>query len=190
MIITTSHVIEHLYCPRFTYYQYVASMPQYEEKNNKVLIGRSTHQHRAMRNINYLRKKIGVVKKEITPYLAAGTLRGIPDEVLTLKDGTMAPLEYKFAEYNNVVYKTYKQQLYIYAYLINKNYNKPVNHAYLIYTRSNNILVKIEIPHNYTQIIEHTLSEIHKIIEKKYYPGTTRNAEKCINCTFRNICPK
>ena len=35
MSVTPSHIIEYLYCPRFTYYEYVLCIPQYEERHYK-----------------------------------------------------------------------------------------------------------------------------------------------------------
>ena len=89
--LTPSHIIEYLFCPRFTYFEYVLSIPQYEEKFFKVMKGREMHELRAKQNIDYLRKKIGVTEKKIDQYLTNGWLRGQVDEVLTLSDGTMAP---------------------------------------------------------------------------------------------------
>ena len=97
--ITPSEVMEYLYCPRFTYFMNCLDIPQHEEKRYKVLKGREIHQRQAVINKNYLRLKIGVIKKEMLVYLNSDSLhiRGIVDEVLMLSDGTMAPLDYKLA---------------------------------------------------------------------------------------------
>ncbi|MGH7829356.1 MAG: CRISPR-associated protein Cas4, partial [Candidatus Binatia bacterium] len=90
-MITPSEVIEYLYCPRFVYFMHCLNIPQHEDRRFKVLKGREVHQRRETENKDYLRKKIGVTKKEIGVYLASPSLkvRGIVDEVLTLEDGTM-----------------------------------------------------------------------------------------------------
>jgi len=40
-------------------------------------------------------------------------IHGIVDEVLTLSDGTMAPLDYKYAEYHDTVFRTQRYQCVI-----------------------------------------------------------------------------
>ncbi|MGB5977153.1 MAG: hypothetical protein WBG62_07070, partial [Cyclobacteriaceae bacterium] len=55
--------------------------------------------HKLEENKGYLRKRIGVKDKQEDIYLTNGLLRGRVDEVLTLRDDTMAPLDYKFARY-------------------------------------------------------------------------------------------
>ena len=46
MSLTPSHIIEYLFCPRFTYFEYVLAIPQYEEKDYKVMRGRHLHDER------------------------------------------------------------------------------------------------------------------------------------------------
>jgi CRISPR-associated exonuclease Cas4 len=42
-MITVSDVVEYMYCPRFVYFERVLGIPQYEEKREKVVIGRNIH---------------------------------------------------------------------------------------------------------------------------------------------------
>ncbi|HED08386.1 MAG TPA: CRISPR-associated protein Cas4, partial [Ignavibacteria bacterium] len=106
MSVTPSHIIEYLYCPRFTYFEYVLSIPQYEERHYKIQKGRQIHELKLVRNREYLRKKTGAVEKYTDQYLTNGYLRGKVDEVLLLSDGTMAPLDYKFAVYKERIFET------------------------------------------------------------------------------------
>ena len=143
--ITPSHIIQYLYCHRFTYYEYVLRIPQYEDKYYKVNRGREVHTNKANQNINYLRQRIGVEEKYINQYMTNDLLRGEVDEALVLKDGTMAPLDFKFARYEDKVYDTYKTQLFCYAWLIEQTFGKPVKKGYLVYTRSKNKLIEVAI---------------------------------------------
>lgn len=61
MTLTPSHIIEFLYCPRFTFFEYVLSIPQYEEKNYKVMRGRDLHDKKLEENKEYLRRRIGAI---------------------------------------------------------------------------------------------------------------------------------
>jgi len=190
MTITPSHVIQYLYCPRFTYFEYVLCIPQYEEKYYKVQRGREIHEQKAKQNTEYMRRKIGVQQKHINQYLTNKYLRGEIDEVLYLQDETMAPLDFKFAEFKEKIYDTYKTQLYCYALLIEDNFNKKVNKGYLVYTRSKNKLIEIEINDENKMKVKEAISNILNIILKNIYPKATKYKKRCLSCTYNNICVK
>ncbi|EKB47824.1 CRISPR-associated protein Cas4 [Cecembia lonarensis] len=186
--LTPSHIIEYLFCPRFTYFEYVLGIPQYEEKHFKVIKGRKVHDLKLERNKEYLRKKIGVKEKWVDQYLTNESLRGKIDEVLLLDDNTMAPLDYKFAEYKDRIFETYKQQLICYALLIEKNFGREVNRGYLVYVRSKNKLLEVQISDSDKQMIKETIEKISWIMEQNHYPKATKYKRRCLNCTYRNIC--
>lgn len=190
MSVTPSHIIEYLYCPRFTYYEYVLCIPQYEERHYKVEKGRQVHDLKLERNKEYLRKRIGAVEKHADQYLTNEFFRGTVDEVLLLNDGTMAPLDYKFAKFEDRIYETYRTQLECYAVLIEENFGKKVNKGFLVYTRSSNKLVELEISEEAKQDIRRVCKEINEIILQNYYPKATKFKQRCIGCTYRNICIK
>ena len=92
--LTVTHVLEHLFCPRFTYFEYVLGVPERQERRLLVQRGRQAHEERKRINPSYLRKKLGVVKRQFDVPLVSARLglRGSVDEVLTLNDGSMAPV--------------------------------------------------------------------------------------------------
>jgi len=186
--ITPSHIIQYLYCPRFTYFEYVLSIPQYEEKNYKVMRGRHLHDERLQRNKDYLRRRLGVVARHDDQYLTNELLRGRVDEVLELADGSMAPLDYKFARYEEKVYNTYRTQLFCYAWLIEANFGKPVNRAYLVYTRSKNKVVEVPVTEADKEAVREAAGGIRNIIDGNRFPKATRYKSRCTHCTYRNIC--
>lgn len=187
-MITPSHIIEYLFCPRFTYFEYVLAIPQYEEKNYKVMRGRELHDQKLEENKDYLRKRIGVTEKYLDQYLTNELLRGKMDEILVLADGSMSPLDYKFAEYEDRIYDTYKTQLYCYAWLIEDNFHTPVNKGFLVYTRSQNKLIEVPIQDSDKLYVKECAEAIMKIIEKNYFPKATKYKTKCLTCTYKNIC--
>jgi CRISPR-associated exonuclease Cas4 len=188
--ITPSEVIEYLFCPRFTYYMNCLNIPQHEEKRYKVLKGRELHERRAVINKGYLRRKIDCVDKELLVYLCSDRyhIRGIVDEVLTLSDGTMAPLDYKFAEYKDYLYRTHKIQSVIYGILIRENYHCEVKRGYVCYLRSNNLLKEITFSEESFEEAENIVNNILRIISAGYYPKKSKSLAKCIDCCYRNIC--
>ena len=68
--LTASHLLEYLFCPRFTYFEYVLDIPEHQEKRFKVQRGRDIHEKIRKMNPEYLRKKIGVKEKTNTILLA------------------------------------------------------------------------------------------------------------------------
>ncbi len=188
--LTPSHIIEYLFCPRFTYFMHVLDIPQFEENNFKVMLGRNLHNEKLNTNKSYIRKKINATAKYVDVYLSNNYLRGRMDEVLELEDGTFAPLDYKFAEYKDHIFKTYLTQIYCYAVLIEENYNVKVNKGFVVYIRSNNKLLTVDIPAEAKETILKSCTEIINIIENNIYPSVKASQIKCYNCIYRNICSK
>jgi len=180
-----------LFCPRFIWYQEVLNIPENQERRFKVQKGRQVHADKERQNPDYSRKKLGVIEKQRQVYLGAEQLpfRGVVDEVLTFADGSMAPLDYKFAVFNERIYKTYRTQAIIYARLIHEIYQVEVTRAFLVFTRSGNQLVPLTI----TRADFDNLTIIHKAmvaIMKGRFPAATRQKTKCADCCYRKICPK
>ena len=188
--ITPSQLIEYLYCPRYTFFEYVLGIPQNEEKYFKVMKGRHLHDEKLKKNKGYLRQKIGVVDKWEDQYLTNEFMRGRVDEVLLLKNGTYAPLDYKFAEYPDKVYRTYRQQLFCYAVLIECNFEATVDRGYLVYIRSKHKLVEVKITQSDKALIKESIYGFLEIVEKNKYPKATKFKRQCLSCTYRNICEK
>ncbi|MBU1153788.1 CRISPR-associated protein Cas4 [bacterium] len=188
--ITPSEIMEYLYCPRFIFYMNVLHIPQHEEQRYKVLKGRELHEKKESVNREYLRKKIGATAKDTLVYLASERyhLKGIMDEVLILKDGTLAPLDYKFAEYKKSIYLTHKYQSVLYGLLIKENYGREVKKGYICYIRSKNKVEEITFRQQDFDEAVKIIDEILEIIQKGYYPKKTKYLTKCIDCCYRNIC--
>jgi len=188
--ITPSEVIEYLFCPRFTYFMNCLDIPQHEEKRYKVLKGRELHERRAEINKEYLRRKIDCVGKETLVYLNSDKchIRGIIDEVLHLADGTIAPLDYKFAEFRDFLYRTHKIQSTLYGILIRENYGKEVKKGYICYLRSNYLVKEVQFSQKDFDEAESVVQDILKIISRGYYPKKTSYSMRCIDCCYRNIC--
>lgn len=188
--ITPSEIIEYLYCPRFIYFMNCLSIPQHEEQRYKVLAGREIHEKKAKINKDYLRKKLNCNKREISVYLASDKyhLKGVIDEVLFLEDGTAAPLDYKFAEYKERLFRTHKVQSTLYAILIKENYQIEVNRGYICYTRSKNLIKIIDFKERSFRRAIEIIDEVLKIIQTGYYPKGIKYPSKCIDCCYKNIC--
>ena len=184
-------MLEYLYCPRFTYFEYVMDISQNEGQRFKVEKGRNIHEKVRKTNSEYLRKKIGVKDKKSDVYLSSPLgIRGIVDEILFLNDDTAAPLDYKFAEYKQKLFKTYRFQLIFYARLIKDNYQVPVTRGFIIYTRSKNKLVEVPIHEKDFDELEIITKGILNVIQRCKYPQPTKYKQRCSDCCYRNICEK
>ena len=190
LMITPSEIIEHLFCPRFTYFMNCLNIPQHEELRYKVLKGRELHERREKENREYIRKKIGCVGKEISVYVASPTVRvrGIIDEVLTLSDGSMAPLDYKYTEYKDYLFETHKVQSVLYAMLIEEIYQKPVNKGYICYAKDGVKLKEVVYKPNDFQYAKEVVDEAFSVILRGYYPKKTARSNRCVDCCYKNIC--
>jgi CRISPR-associated exonuclease Cas4 len=189
-IITISDVLEYLFCPRFIYYMHCLDIPQHQEKRFKVMKGREVHEEKMITNPDYLRKKIGVVKKEMNVFIASKqhNIKGIVDEVLFLDDGTAAPFEYKYAEFKDTIFQTYKYQLVLHAIMIRENYHVDVKRGFLCFTRSNNHIETIEFSDADFERGLEIVHEILEIIDKGFYPNKGKYKNKCIDCCYATIC--
>ncbi len=189
-IITISDVLEYLFCPRFIYFMHCLAIPQHEGSRFKVIKGREVHDEKRITNTEYLRKKLGVVRKEINVFIASKNhnIKGIVDEVLFLEDGTAAPFEYKYAEFKDVIFQTYKFQLVLHAMMIKENYKIDVKKGFICFTRSNNHIEEIIFTEkDYKKGLE-IIDEILGIINKGFYPGKSKYKNKCVDCCYSNIC--
>ena len=181
-------MMEYVFCPRFTYFEYVLDIPQNEGNRFKVEKGRTIHEKVRTMNPDYLRKKIGVTDKKIDVYLSGKGIRGVVDEILFLDDGTAAPLDYKYAEYKERVFKTYKLQLVFYGHLIRENYDVPVNRGFIVYTRSKNKLIDVPITKKDYDELDQAIQCILDVIENCRFPGPTTVKKRCPDCCYRNLC--
>ncbi len=187
--LTATHLLEYLYCPRYTYFQYVLGIPENQGNRFKVQKGRTVHEKVMKTNPDYLRKKIGAVDKRTDVYLGSESgIRGVVDEIVFLDDGSAAPLDYKYAEYKDKVFKTYRLQLVFYGQLIRENFGVPVNKGFIVYTRSNNRLVEVPISEKDFVELDKTIHEIMDVIQRCRYPRPTSVKNRCPDCCYRNLC--
>lgn len=189
--ITASNLLEYLFCPRFAYFELYLAIPQHEEKRFKVQQGRTVHDEKASLNPDYLRKKIGCIERKTGVYLASEEgLRGVVDEILFLKDGTAAPLDYKYAEYKDRTFNNHKYQLAFYGTLIQEHFNRPVNRGYIVYTRSRNKLIEVPITQKLYLDLHAIIRGLLAVAQQGIYPGPTKYRAQCTDCCYGNICEK
>lgn len=189
-LITLSDVLEYSFCPKFIFFMHCLCISQHEEQRYKVLQGRAVHHEKMRINPDYLRKKLHVIGKEVNVFLTSRDhhIKGIIDEVLFLEDGTAAPFEFKYAEFKEKIFQTYKNQLALQAIMIHENFHKEVNRGYLCFTRSNNRVEEVRFTDKDFSRALSVVNDILEIIDKGYYPSKGKSVNKCIDCCYRTIC--
>ena len=189
ILLTVSDVLEHLYCPRFTWFEKYQMLPEFQERRAKVQLGRSLHETRENTNRGYLRKRLNAVDKRIDVSLVSERycLRGRIDEVLFFQDGTAAPLDYKFARDPGLIYRTLRFQSAIYALLIQEHFQCAVSKGFVVYTRSSNAVRTIEFTPADFQQVGNVLSEMLNIIQNGHLPRRAPPS-RCVDCCYRRIC--
>jgi len=190
VFVTVSDALEYLFCPRFIFFERCLMVPEHQEKRFKVLKGRELHEIREKVNRDYLRKRLRCTRKEISVYLTSHKyhFKGEVDEVLFLEDGTAAPLDYKYAEFKNTIYKTHKYQAALYGILIMEHFGVDVKKGFVCYTRSNNYVAEIDFRQKDYKKAKEIIYEILMIIQKGYFPEGSKQKARCVDCTYRNIC--
>jgi len=188
--ITPSDVMEYLFCPRFVYYMHVLKVSQHEHRRALVNKGRDIHTLKLVQNKDHLRTRVGAIDKCQDVYLSSQNLKlvGRVDEVLILEDSTAAPLDYKYAFWQDRLFKTIKTQQVLYALLIEENFLLPVDRAFVVYIRSKNHLETIPIDQQMKDKALKMLETIFGIINHAKYPKATTTKAKCADCTYRNLC--
>lgn len=184
-------VLEHCFCPRFTYFEHVLAVPEHQEKRFKVMKGREIHDKVISVNRGYLRKKVGCVERRFNVHLSSPDgLIGVLDEVLTLDDGTMAPLDYKFAECPKRVHETHVVQAAFYGRLVETAFRVEVHRAFVVYTRSKNKLVEIPLGVEQKEKLERSIREIRDTLTSGRIPERGASKSACRDCCYRNICDR
>ena len=190
IFVTVSDALEYLFCPRFIFFMHCLGIEQREERRYKVQKGRELHESREKVNRDYVRKRLNCVRKENSVYLTSQKyhFKGEVDEVLFLEDGTAAPLDYKYAEFKDTVYRTHKYQAALYGLLIMEHFGVDVKRGFVCYTRSNHHVEEIDFQEKDYEKARQIVREILEIIQKGYYPEGTKQKARCVDCTYRNIC--
>ncbi len=190
IFITVSDALEYLFCPRFIFFMHCLGIAQREGRRYKVLKGRELHESREKVNRDYVRKKLNCLRKEISVYLISQKhhFKGEVDEILFLEDGTAAPMDYKYAEWKETVYRTHKYQAALYGLMIMEHYGVEVKRGFVCYTRSNHHVEEIVFRQKDFDRARQMVSQILMIIQRGYFPEGTKQKVRCVDCTYRNVC--
>lgn len=188
-LISISDVVSYKFCPRLIYFMHCLGIHENTNYDAKVIKGKNMHEQLALMDDDFFKNKFNVIKTVSEVYLVSKRyhIKGILDNVLFFPDNIAAPFEYKFSEYKNFIYLTYKYQLALQSLLIHENYGLHVNKGYICYLRSDNLVKEIDIEQSILDESVKSIYEIYAIIVTGKFPDTSFS-NKCYNCYYNNIC--
>ena len=180
-------VVEYCFCSRFTYYEYVMEMPQYEEKRGTVQSGKVLHKNAEVRNKNIIPANImGRKVNSLKLYSKRHDLVGIVDHAIINDDGIII-IERKYTD-SNTVYLTHKVQLGLLAILLEENLKKPVIHADLIFGKNQkHKRQRLYIDDDIKKWALKMLEETKDVITNGVLPDEKFD-NRCIDCCYRKSC--
>jgi len=185
--LTITNAVEHAFCPKFTYYELVLKLKQYEEKRGTVLAGREFHNRHASTNKNYIPKGIeGGKTIELQMFSKIHSFVGKVDTVIETPTEIII-IERKYSDHVEVG-PTLKTQLGLMAILIEENLNKKVNKAIIVFDRAKRLEVTFEITSDVRQFALSVLEATREVITTGVAPPSFFD-RRCVNCCYRKVCP-
>jgi CRISPR-associated exonuclease Cas4 len=181
-------VVEHVFCPRFTYYSLVLGLRQYEEKRGTVMAGRNLHQRAEKDNPSYVPKKMGNADKLISTqlYSTALGLSGKIDEAYETASEILL-VERKYSDYV-MINDTLKTQLGLLSLLLEENRHKPVTSALVVFQKSGRVVKEIKVTDELKEFALEKLGSAKRILSSGIGPDVDFS-RKCLDCTFKKVCP-
>lgn len=180
-------VVEHVFCPKFTYYGQILGLNQYEGKRGTVISGREFHLKHERTNLRFLPmnlkgKKLVALHFYSKKYNFSGK---IDEAVETSKEIIL--IERKYSD-NPIIGATMKAQLGLLSILLEENIHKPVKQAIVIFSKKKRQVLEIKIDQEMKRYSLKMLKETMNII----FSGINSSAkfdDRCLNCCFRKVCP-
>jgi CRISPR-associated exonuclease Cas4 len=186
-MLNVTTVIEHVFCPKFTYYGCVLGLNQYEEKRGTVIAGRKLHSKHEKSNLSYLPKNIiGRKLVALLLYSKKYLFVGKVDEAIETSDETIL-IERKYSN-NHIIGGTMKTQLGLLSILLEENLDKPVNKAFVIFSKEGRYIVEFQIDSKIKKFALDMLHDTKNVIVNGISPYAKFD-NRCLNCCYRKICP-
>jgi len=185
--LSVTNVVEHAFCPRFTYFQLVLGIQQREEKRGTVIAGRELHRRHSTTNRNYIIAGVKG-KKFVEAYMYSEKLQlsGKIDEAIETADEIII-IERKYSDYVNVG-ETLKTQLGLLALLAEENFKKRVKRAIVIFQKKHHVKIRVNITEKTKGFALKVLQNTHSVIQTGIMPRSKQD-NRCINCCYRKLCP-
>jgi len=185
--LTAKDIMNHEYCPRITYFEHVAHIPQATTK--KELVGRAAHQE-----FNDKAKRAALIPefpkypKRFDVFLEDATigLRTVADCIIFAGDEIIV-LQAKNSKSGPRVYRSQRLQLEAEALLVRRKFKAKVRRAFIKYLKDSR-LIEIGVGEETERDVRMCLEDIKRIITEEKIPDPTDYPKKCVDCCYWNIC--
>lgn len=167
--LTITNVVEHAFCPKFTYYQLVLNLKQNEEKRGTVQAGRSFHSRHASTNLNYFPKGIeGKKLTEVQLFSKSHLFTGKIDEAIETSEEIII-IERKYSDYVEVG-PTLKTQLGLLTILAEENLQKKVKRAIVVFDRTKRVELQVDVTNEICEYALSMLEETRRVLTSGISP--------------------
>jgi len=187
MTLTVTDIVEYAFCPKFTYFINILGLNQFEHKRGTVSAGRKLHNKHEKNDLQYLPQ--GLEGKKITAhnyFSAKYDLSGKIDEAVESNEEVIL-IERKYTD-NHKVYPALRVQLGLLSILIEENLHKPVRKAIVIFSKTKRKIIHVSMDDSIRDESLKMLNDVKQVIKNEIMPESNFD-NRCLNCTFRRICP-
>ncbi len=185
--LSVTNVVEHAFCPRFTYFELVLGIEQREGKRGTVQSGRAFHSRHSTTNRAYKMKRLdGVKLTEVLLYSKKYAFSGKIDEAIEAENEILI-IERKYSDYI-FVGSTLKAQLGLLAVLAEENMRKKASQAIVVFDKKERVEVPVKITEKIKQAALELLQKTRYTVSSGEMPFS-KHDNKCLNCCYRKICP-
>lgn len=187
MVLSVTNVVEHVFCPKFTYYEKVMGIEQYEQKRGTVLKGRVHHKVAESTNKRFVPAQLeGTKISSQKIYSKKHNFVGIFDHVIVTNDGLVL-VERKYTGLNTI-HDTLRVQIGLLSILLEEHFQQPVIYAVVIFSKNNKrVQITIDIDRELKEYALFMLEETKRIINDGIMPDS-RYDGRCPDCCYRKIC--
>ena len=180
-------MVEHSFCPKFTYFGKVLGIKEHEEIRGTVIAGKLYHLNKAVTNKNYI--PVDIVKGEKiiekTYFSKKFDYLGKIDQAIISND-SVTIIEFKYG--NKFIGKTLLVQLGLQALLLEENLKKECKEALVEFIKDKTGYITVPITEELKNSAITELYETKEVIEKAELPFS-RYDNRCIDCSYKRICP-
>ena len=184
--LTVTNIVENAFCPKFTYYELVLGLKQYEGKQGSVKAGRSYHEHRSTTNRTCLPSNAeGKKLIELSLFSESYMFSGKIDEAVEgPKEITI--VERKYSD-RAIIGATIKVQLGLLSILAEENLRKKARKAIVIFDRAKRHEIQLNITEEIRNLAFSTLQRTRHVLTTGTCPNA-RYSKRCITCCYRKVC--
>jgi len=185
--VTVTDVVEHAFCPMFTYFRLITNIPQNEKRRGTVQKGREVHEIRQHNNPKYIPKNInkGVKIRAVTLYSQKLGLIGKIDHAI-ITNNNIILFEQKYSK--PFINQTLRVQLGLLSLLLEEKYNKKCDKAQVQFLQEPRKTIHVTINKKMRKKALNTLIDMKKVINDGRMPHAHYDG-RCADCTYHLICP-